>query len=146
VIHRRRLALLTFPIVAFAGVASACAPPLPTAISSTPSAGQSIPGIPQSTNEYGNSTAITSLVIPESAKCASADGSQTWIDVAWKIKGTVTGVTWTRDGIELGDSYDPEGALALPFTCNGKSHTFGLVAQGVDWPSDYQVANAIVLP
>jgi len=125
----------------------ACAaPPVPTNISSTPTTGQSVPGIPQSTNEHGNSTAITSLSIPESAKCKSDDGSETWIDVAWKIKGTVTGVTWTRDGTELGDSYNAEGALALPFTCDGKSHTFGLIAQGVDWPSDYQIANVIVLP
>ncbi|MDO8731408.1 MAG: hypothetical protein Q7L55_02390 [Actinomycetota bacterium] len=143
----QRTASLALPLIFGLTALVACAaPPLPTAITSTPSAGQSVPGIPQSTNDRGNSTAITSLTVPASAKCVRDDGTQTWIDVAWKIKGTVTGVTWTRDGTELGDGYDAQGALSLPFTCDGKSHTFGLVAQGVDWPSDYQVANAIVLP
>lgn len=135
-------------ILAAAGLAvTACsALPNPTAISSTPSSGSPVPGIPQTANPPGNTTAITSLTIPDAAGCTSDDGTVTSIDVAWTATGNVQGITWTRDGSELGDGYDASGALSLPFVCDGLSHHYGLVVQGENWPSDYQVADKIVQP
>lgn len=128
------------------GLAGCSALPNPEAITSTPSAVSSIPGIPQQLDPPGNTTALTALTIPDTAGCTTDDGTLTHIDVAWTAVGSVQGVTWTRDGSELGDGYDAEGALRLPFVCDGLSHHYGIVVQGDNWPSDYQVADKIVHP
>ena len=133
-------------LVLAAGLAGCSALPNPSAITSTPSPASSIPGIPQRLDPPGNTTAITSLTIPDAADCTANDGSMTYIDVAWKADGNVQGVTWTRDGSELGDGYDAKGALRLPYVCNGLSHHYGIVVQGENWPGDYQVADKIVHP
>jgi len=139
----RRGALLAAMGLALTGCASL---PNPEAITSTPTSGASIPGIPQTPHPPGNTTAITSLTIPDAADCTSDDGSMTYIDVAWTATGSVQGVTWTRDGSELGDGYDATGALRLPYVCNGLSHHYGIVVQGENWPGDYQIADKIVQP
>lgn len=115
-------------------------------MTSTPSPASGVPGIPQALDPPGSTTAITSLTIPDSAGCTTEDGSLTSIDVAWTAEGSVQGITWTRDGSELGDGYGATGALRLPFVCDGLSHHYGIVVQGENWPSDYQVADKIVEP
>ena len=134
-------------LVLAAGLLGACASLHdPVAITTTPSPASSVPGVPQSINPPGNTTAITYLTIPDAADCTTEDGSLTFIDVAWKAEGSVQGVTWTRDGSELGEGYEAEGALRLPYVCNGLSHHYGIVVQGENWPSDYQLADKVVQP
>lgn len=134
-------------LLALTGVLAACsALPNPTAITSTPSGGSNVAGIPQRLDPPGNTTAISTLTIPDAAGCATDDGSLTSIDVAWTATGSVQGVTWTRDGSELGDGYGADGALRLPYVCDGLSHHYGIVVQGENWPSDYQTADKVVLP
>jgi hypothetical protein len=129
------------------GTLTACASlPNPTSLDTTPSPTSSVAGVPQELQPPGNTTAIKSLTIPDAADCTTNDGSLTYIDVAWTAVGSVQGVTWTKDGSELGDGYDAEGALRLPFVCDGLSHHYGIVVQGDNWPSDYQIADKVVQP
>lgn len=133
--------------LALAGCAST---EYPKTISGTPTEGSPVPGIPQATNSVGNSTAITELHIPDRGVCPSYDGQTIPLNVSWVITGPDgTNVVWTIDGVETADNvannFGPSGALGLPFTCDGKAHTYGLVAQGAT-ASDFQSAEKTVFP